>query len=208
VFFDVGANIGLFTVVASDAVGKAGEVHAFEPCGKTFSRLGENVDLNGVVNVRLNQLALSAEPGRLELNVSVDGHDAWNSCAGTLAGGEGTREVVEVCTLDGYCMSRKLWPNLVKVDVEGWEASVLRGGQSVLQSHRSPDLLVEFTRSNCIAAGTSTNELFKQITSFGYELFHVDSVAEPRPAAADEDFPYCYLLATKDLPAVRRRLVR
>jgi FkbM family methyltransferase len=206
IFIDVGANIGLFTLLAAEIVKGAGQVHCFEPSSRTFSRLTENISRNGFNNVHTNQCALSNEAGELELYVSTDGHDAWNSLAGQLAGNEGRTEVVSVTTIDAYCQSRKLTPTIMKIDVEGWEKNVILGGREVFGPTNAPDLLVEFTEANCIAAGTSGKDLFNTIAQQGYSLFHLGEDFKLSTATADDDFGYKNLLATKDLRRVQQKL--
>ena len=67
VFVDVGANIGLFTLIAAERVGPGGKVLAFEPTAKTFGRLVDNVQLNKLSNVECFKLALSDSQGHLQL---------------------------------------------------------------------------------------------------------------------------------------------
>ena len=69
VFLDVGANVGLYTIAAARIVGNAGRVHAFEPCSQTFSRLEENVLLNGFGNVSCHRLALSDSNAEAQLEI-------------------------------------------------------------------------------------------------------------------------------------------
>src|SRR6266496_451229 len=82
VFVDVGANIGLFTLIAASRVGPTGKVIAFEPTSETYERLVGNVRLNRLRNVDCVRSALSDHSGELDLVRSVDGFDAWNSFAG------------------------------------------------------------------------------------------------------------------------------
>jgi FkbM family methyltransferase len=208
VFLDVGANIGLFTLLAADVVGNRGAVHSFEPCAATFDRLSDNIRLNGFGNIQANQLALSAEQGELELFTSQDGHDAWNSFAGTLAGAAGKRQLVKVDTLDDYLLRNQVTPSLIKIDVEGWESQVLKGGEATLSRLDAPDLLVEFTEQNCVAAGSTGKELFCAIERLGYGLFHIRPNLELLSANRDDDFPYCNLIATKNNQKLAQRLCR
>lgn len=59
IFVDIGANIGLFSLIAARCVGKNGHVYAFEPTAKIYQRLIENVNLNHFKNISYFQLALS-----------------------------------------------------------------------------------------------------------------------------------------------------
>lgn len=81
VFIDIGSNIGLFSLIASNLVGRNGKVISFEPSPKTFKRLEENIELNELQNVKLNNIGLSDKKGTLKLHVSENGHDAWDTFA-------------------------------------------------------------------------------------------------------------------------------
>src|SRR5262249_121557 len=142
IFVDVGANIGLFTVLGAQLVGKNGEVHSFEPYPPTFARLQENVALNGLGNVRCNRMGLSGTKGEADRTVSTDGFDAWNSLGRPYMGTALATKKVQVTTWDDYAQTHGLVGSvsLMKIDVEGWEAHVLEGGTNVLAREDAPTL--------------------------------------------------------------------
>jgi len=206
VFLDVGSNIGIFTVIAAKILGSGGTVHAFEPSAGTFERLRSNVRLNRLTNVCCNAVALSADETPLTLYQSTDGYDAWNSAAGPLGGASHHQAVCPTTTLDAYVAAKGIQPQLVKIDVEGWESNVLAGGAGLLGGPSGPDLLVEFTEQNCVAAGTSGHSLFLSIERLGYQLFHFDSDLTMRAATDQDDFSYCNLFCTKNSAAAMTRI--
>ena len=91
--FDVGANIGLFTLIAAAVVGRKGRVVSFEPTATTFERLVDNVRLNRFSNVSCVNVALSDSSGYVSLNQSIDGFDGWNSLAPLTKGHASTDEL-------------------------------------------------------------------------------------------------------------------
>lgn len=146
---NIGANAGLYTLMTAKLTGQGGEVHAFEPSTATYGRLERNVTLNGLSNVSTHRLALSDAPGRLVLrsdpkNQLLDGHRFVETLSNSAQVGAGD-EVIECDTLDRY-FARRSPPgappaiDLLIMDVEGAEWSVLRGAQAVLRS--SPNLLM------------------------------------------------------------------
>jgi len=121
IFLDVGANIGSYTLVASET---GCPVMALEPHPKTFRLLTENISLNGRANVRPINLAASDGPGEV---VFTDGSDpGLNHIVGD---GENVPQAIRVpaTTLDALCIELGLWPTVVKIDVEGHEPEVLAG---------------------------------------------------------------------------------
>lgn len=120
IFFDIGANIGSYTLIASEQ--EKGAVYAFEPHPVTFSFLKENVCLNRRKNVYLFNLALGAEEG--EIRLTDEAGSATNRRVHERS--EGTVRVLSR-RADAFCLERCVVPNYVKIDVEGFEYEVLEG---------------------------------------------------------------------------------
>lgn len=208
-FVDVGANIGLFALIAARRVGAQGAVFAFEPSRKTFSRLCENVTLNRFTNILCLPLALSDEPGELSLTASTDGFDAWNSLAHPTAGAAFVSEMVRCETWDTFaennCLIGKV--TMMKIDVEGWESRLLAGGSRTLSRPDAPILQVEFTDEAAVAAGSNCHKLYRTLEALGYRIFTYDR--KHRQLLQDpvrEVYPYVNLIAAKDPDAVNKRL--
>ncbi|HET7099688.1 MAG TPA: FkbM family methyltransferase [Terriglobia bacterium] len=132
VALDIGANVGLYTVLLARAVGAEGLVIACEPSGQNYSHLEENLKLNGLANVRLFRKALGNSSGRARLYASsVIGNSSLSGDENHNAGAED----VEVIEADRLIASEKLpVPRAVKIDVEGFEYAVLEGLQATLKS--------------------------------------------------------------------------
>jgi FkbM family methyltransferase len=210
VFVDVGANIGLFTLIAAERVGPKGKVLAFEPAAKTFGRLVDNVGLNKLSNVECFRLALSDSRGHLQLTASKDGYDAWNSLAKVALGELRETELVEVIEWDQFAGSRDLSGGsvtMMKIDVEGWESRVLEGGKEFFIGSDAPVLQVEFTDDAAEAAGSSCHALYERLQNYGYEMFVYDAgkgrlVRESRRAK----YPYLNIIAAKNPDFINSRI--
>lgn len=210
VFVDVGANIGLFTLIAAERVGPEGKVLAFEPTAKTFDRLVDNVELNRLSNVECLKLALSDSQGQLQLSASSNGYDAWNSLSRVVLDEVLETELVEVIDWDQFARTRNLGSGsvtMMKIDVEGWESRVLEGGKEFFASSDAPVLQVEFTDAAAEAAGSSCHALYDRLQGYGYEMFVYDAdkgrlVHETRRAK----YPYLNLIAAKDPDFVDLRI--
>jgi FkbM family methyltransferase len=210
VVLDVGANIGVFTLVSAAAVGPSGRVIAFEPAAETFARLLGNVELNGFANVRCVRSALSDRAGEATLASSVGGFDAWNSLADVpYTGGEFRRETVPVQTLDRFLEGAEI-PRpvtLMKLDVEGLEARVLKGARRLLARDDAPVLQVEFTDAAAEAAGSSCGELYGLLVEYGFRMYRYDRWSDRLyPAPPCDAYPYDNLYAIKDADRVRDRV--
>lgn len=211
VFVDVGANIGLFTLIAAHRVENTGHVYAFEPCSKTHCRLLENVQLNQFTNVSTHQLALSNCSDQREMTISRDGFDAWNSLAQPIAGKSFATEKVQCTTWDDFAQENDLVGRvtMVKIDVEGWEKHVLKGGAEALSRADAPVLQVEFTEQAALSAGSSCEELYHLLEDLGYHMFVYDALSKVLvPDPLRKSYPYLNLIAAKQPESVVTRLRR
>ena len=129
VFIDVGANIGAYTLIASEQA--AVRVISLEPNPTAFSRLQRNVSLNHRSNVTILNRAASASPGMLRM--TNNGADPTNRVVSGDAGTSATIEV-QVDTLDAVCAAYAVQPTLIKIDVEGHEPHVLAGASACLRT--------------------------------------------------------------------------
>jgi len=211
IFVDVGANIGLFTLLAGHLVGPSGRVLAFEPCSSTFNRLLRNVRRNGMSHISCYRLALSNTVGVARLSASRSGFDAWNSLAGSLTEGIFDEESVPTTTWDAFAARYPDYSSLemMKIDVEGWEMCVLEGAQALLRSALAPHLQVEFTPANALAAGHSCEELFERIRDFGYRLYrYVPDDGQLKELDRAPTSVFCNLYASKRADEIVKRIRR
>lgn len=136
VAYDVGANIGFFSLVAARAVGPDGHVHAFEAVADIARAARRNFARNSLGHVHTWQVAVGAEAGTAAV------HRTRHPGGATLVGRQRPRdakgtEPVEVVRLDDLVAAGRLQPpRLVKIDVEGAELDVLEGMQEILAAHR------------------------------------------------------------------------
>lgn len=136
-FYDVGANIGIYSLIVAGS-SPLSKVVAFEPHPETFLLLQENVSLNGFQNVCAWSIALGDENGTIEFTdnagSSVNRVIVDDKCSSPVI-------VVEMRTGDTLVQDTGLVPDVLKIDVEGFENQVLRGFKNTLSSVKL--LLVE-----------------------------------------------------------------
>ena len=144
-FWDIGAHIGFLTLLASRCVGDPGHVHAFEPMEQNRARLLAAIPRNGCKNITVHAFALASTSGDAVL------HAHESSLMWTLVRERGrpAGRAVRCRTLDELAGSLPL-PDLIKIDVEGAEVEVLRGGSRLLGTER-PTLIVEFSNDTLLA---------------------------------------------------------
>jgi FkbM family methyltransferase len=147
--WDVGANVGFYSLIASRLVGD-GKVVAFEPLPANQEAIRRNLALNEIVNVQLLELALSDEEGEAELEIHASPTWAKLDTSGDTPFKRGAevsgRVRVRVSTLDAQLASLAP-PDVVKMDIEGAEVAALRGASKLLSEHR-PTLICELHGTN------------------------------------------------------------
>ncbi len=145
-FIDVGANIGLMSLLASTRVGGKGLVYSFEPSPETFSILTRNVEINGRENVRPFNLGLGSESGtsRLYRNMEYGRGSASLVKKETQEESEGVE--ITCSTLDELVATHGVSKvKLIKIDVEGWELEVIKGGLNFFADENAPVVCVEYS---------------------------------------------------------------
>jgi FkbM family methyltransferase len=124
---DVGAHVGYYTLISAKFVGKSGRVFSFEPNPRNHSFLKQHVAVNRLDNVVVEQSAVSDANGLAHFEFGR------GSGTGHLAA-DGSIEV-RTLRLDDYCRDHEIKPDAIKIDVEGAELSVLRGGESTIVAY-------------------------------------------------------------------------
>jgi FkbM family methyltransferase len=168
VFYDIGANIGVFTVEIARSLGPSGQVVAFEPAPHAFAVLLRNIKLNRLGNVTPIAVGLAdvAGPGQLYLR------PAMNLGAASFVAQPGAvpDAVVGLWRLDDLVTQRGLPdPTVVKVDVEGFELRVLRGAVELIERAR-PVIVTEWSTRHTQDGG-GLEGLQRLLAGAGYRPF-------------------------------------
>jgi FkbM family methyltransferase len=180
VFYDVGANVGFLSVLASRLVGPTGTVVAFEPLEANIRQIEHNARLNQAA-ITVIPVALSNENGLRDFVVS-------GSTVGQLTGSQACDlssfkiQAVPVRRLDTIRSEQKHPPpDLIKIDVEGAEACVLEGGRAMFESER-PILMIELHSTN--------GAVQAELNAIGYVPFVLGSAHSIAQAP-----PFAYVIA-------------
>lgn len=145
VFYDLGANVGFFTLIGARLVGPRGRVAAFEPLPENVAQLRRNVDLNSFDHVTVVAAAVSTESGSTRFGSASGGASSRRHNSRILgpAGRSPNSVDVSLVTIDGWREETGAPPpTVMKIDVEGAEIDVLRGAERTIREHR-PVILVE-----------------------------------------------------------------
>jgi FkbM family methyltransferase len=195
---DVGANIGLYTLLLSRLTGQAGKVFAFEPEPNLFSILCENCAANAADNVTPFQCAAGEANGRATLQRAT--FNSGDNRLGASTSGPESIEV-KVARLDEVVPKRTV--DFIKLDVQGHELAALTGMEQLLASSPDVRVLFEFWPAGLRAAKASPELFFKFFHERDFFIYELEG-GQPRqldaPAALVEKLGakrYTNLLASR-----------
>ena len=188
VIFDVGANVGYYSMRWAKSLGAGGSIHAFEPVPLTYERLRRNIELNELGNIiQAINAGLGETPG--SLNLFVPAFSGSSAASIRNLHPDETSVEVEACidTLDDYFKRSGLTTlDLVKVDVEGAELLVLKGALRTIDMHR-PLLFMELLRKWSKPFGYHPNDVLALLGGLGYACYsHEEANLVHVPEITDE----------------------
>lgn len=177
---DLGANHGFYSLHAAKLTGPTGRVEAFEPNPRLAELARGSLSMNGYRWARLHALAVGDRPGRAMLTLDED-----------MPGGGFIREAglpareklvpVSVVALDEMFSDPAFTVDVVKMDIEGYEARALRGMTQLLQRSPGVCLLLEFAPQMLAQAGTDAADLIGQCQALGFSAWGLNARGELSP---------------------------
>jgi FkbM family methyltransferase len=173
VVFDIGAHIGLMSVILAQKVGDTGKVFSFEPTPATFEVLRNTIRINDLENVIVPvQAALSSKSGKAMFYISDDMADSSNSLVNYRGGKRNERPTeVQLYAMDDYVDNKNLQSvDFIKIDAEGAELEVLQGSEKTLQRFR-PSVILALHPEALTKSGHSLKEIWNFTDRLNYEVF-------------------------------------
>lgn len=178
VVFDIGANIGMYSLLASELVGDQGLVYSFEPVKETYNALCKNVDLNQKNNIKYFQLAISDQDGIATIGVPKGINlskksDAFNSLIQNEEIDDG--ETISTQTLDSFVSDHHIDQiDFIKVDIEGAELLFLKGSTETFKTLKPKYLVIEAYEPFCKRFNYSVSDIIVLLTNANYSLEQYD----------------------------------
>lgn len=192
IFFDIGSNTGSFIFLP--LLNKSIKCYAFEPNPIAYEVLKENIELNSLNDyVKPYNLGLWSEQKILELKVPKDTNDSGLATFGHNPfrfkfddkSGEYENKKINCTTIDSMVIDLNLKTlDIIKIDTEGSELEILKGGEKTLKKYYPP-ILLEFDDKNTIQFGYKRDSIIDLLKSYGYNRFDLLTLSD--------------LYATKDL---------
>ena len=168
-FWDIGAHLGEYSLLASKWVGSKGYVEAFEPQPDVFEFLRHNVEQNSLSNVAMHRLAVSDCDGWATMSVHSEPSQSFLSHASVPT--DSMRSIqVRTRSLDAIVKSQSRVPDVLKVDAEGAEDLILDGATALLELPEStaPIWVMESEPDTCARFGYHPRKLLTRLTDFGF----------------------------------------
>lgn len=162
IVFDIGANFGYYSLLFSRKASR-GTIYSFEPDKDNIYLLRENISFNALTNIHTEEMALSDTTGsahfksskihRGKSQISLENRFSYE---------------VPITTLDSYCLNKKISEiDLIKLDVEGSEIPILKGGKNILSKSKNLTLFIEYNPRSYTEFGFTKKDFFETLSLVG-----------------------------------------
>lgn len=178
--WDIGANIGYYTDQFLNWAGPSGKIIAFEPLPNAYNALTNNLQSHNFnANLTVEHVALSDKPGEAFFLETNEEENPITTTAHIIDGNDVSENNIRVKVSTADIMTKEVGtpiPNVVKIDVEGFEEDVLRGGVGTFSHPDCKHLLIEmhFTRMDERKLGDSPSRIVKMLKGWGYQIKWID----------------------------------
>lgn len=204
--FDVGANIGQFSLLYASLVGSSGQVVAFEPCAATADRLIGNIRRNRAAVITVEKAAVHAlHGGSVTMNIYPQIHSVWNTIGspevrnrrGEIVQPVG-RETVPTVSIDGYCAEHGIERiDLLKIDVEGAELLALKGAAKMLATGAIDRVQFEVSKEMFAGMGLDGTEVFSYLAGLGFVSRRIAASGDLMAPVSRADAPFANFIASR-----------
>lgn len=179
IIYDIGSNIGMHTLFFAKSVQPNGNVFSFEPNPYVYKQLLRNIEVNNFSNIQTFKLAVGNSEYRNQLifNPTHQETGSLNSKIQTdlIANSVIERVEVEVISLDYFIQKNFMpLPELIKIDVEGFEFDVLMGMINILKNNK-PDLIIEIHGTTIEEKEANVSKIIKLLTKYNYNIILVET---------------------------------
>ena len=176
VVFDIGANVGAYSMLCATWAGEHGRVYAFEPAPAARAGLMRHLALNGLADrVVVQPQAVSDRISKAPFLITASGGDSR-----LLQHGVSGAVMVRTLAIDDFCAARGVTPDVIKMDIEGAELAALRGARHTIARCGSRlALFVELHPSLWAAQGYSRRDLEQELETQGLRAEALPGIADP-----------------------------
>jgi len=192
---DIGAHVGIYTMLFSELTGNSGSVHSFEPTPWTYRLLEKNTAT--LQNVHINNNAVAEKAQTLTFADYGPGYGAYNSAhadgAPALSRKPHNTQVQSV-SLDTYFAENELTPDIIKIDSEGFEFEVLSGLKKTLIDKTKIRPLITIEVANGDNWAENRNSSFAILSEYQYTAYSINTTGLITPHIEQDSYEYDNLL--------------
>jgi FkbM family methyltransferase len=175
IVYDVGANIGYFSLEFARSIGNTGKVLCFEPHPEIYKLLFSNVQRNGYKNIRLHNFACSISNSKQRLYFSSENEGNHKIVYNENSNGSTEIQVVQLSDF-----IKKDIPRLIKLDIEGAELLALKGIGSSILKNEDIDIVLEYHPYEMSFFKIAGSDLLDFLEEFGYKFRDLSSNIFPK----------------------------
>jgi FkbM family methyltransferase len=175
IVLDIGANIGLYTLIAAK---HAEKVYSFEPDRISFLNLKKNVEANTCKNVLLVNKAVSDKTGRAPFS-SYSKYPLDRGIVHLVTKSDETHQpytIVDTVTLDEFFIDKPNKIDIVKMDVEGLEFEALKGMRNLINTNKCIKFFLEFNPYTLTRHGTDLDLFLDYLSSVCSQIYYIDEI--------------------------------
>ncbi len=165
---DIGANIGLYSLLLARLTGESGHVYSFEPEPNLFAALCDNCAANNIANITPFQCAAGSSNGRAPFARST-----FNSGNNSLSASGADSVEVEIARIEDVLPVQFI--DFIKIDVQGHELAALSGMERVLNASAGVRVMFEFWPSGLRVAQTEPEALLRFFANRGFTIYSTDN---------------------------------
>jgi len=169
---DVGANIGVLTLYFRSLIDDSGKIYSFEPDPASFSILEKNIVQNSLENVIIENKAVSNKNGIVGFEVNK------SNTAGRIKENDDQMLKVDCVTLDSYFSEKLTKIDFVKIDIEGFDWTVLEGMKDIIKLNPEIKLMVEFHSRLLNESGITPRKFLKIIEDLNFKIYDLGGLSD------------------------------
>ncbi len=169
VVVDIGANIGYYALIEARVVGQKGKVYAIEPIAENVTLLNKNIGANAYGNIEVFEKAIGDKSCEKEIFLS-NKSNLSTFCNNKALDMTGEKRKVKVLTLDQFLKGKKS-PQLVRMDIEGYEFEILQGMEQTMKSSKDLQMFIEVHAE--FLGKEKTRKLLKMLKANGFNKCRV-----------------------------------
>lgn len=183
--FDLGANIGYFSILLSNLVGDNANIYAFEPEPNNFKQLIKNILLNNLKNVIPVKKGVSNQSEKVKLYIS-ETNDAWHSCFfvsekefdsigfENIKMSKNNFISIDVVSLDDFFQNENKKISFIKMDIEGNEMNALLGMDKLIEKNKVDIIITEVFPKLIEKSGYSIETFIYKLNDFNFRFYIID----------------------------------